>query len=70
VVTGDLTELLDHVLDELRRCGIGDIIAVPLGGEEMGISVIKLFAEGLEDRAPNHNWRPGKRAIAAAMGLI
>ncbi|MHB1109985.1 MAG: YcaO-like family protein [Devosia sp.] len=40
---------------------------VPLGGDRFGISVVKLFAPGLEDRLTNRNWRPGPRAAAAMM---
>jgi ribosomal protein S12 methylthiotransferase accessory factor len=67
---GDLETQISYLKSELKGRGVGSLVAVPLGGETMGVSVVKLFAEGLEDRAPNDNWRPRSRAIAATLGLI
>ena len=45
----------------------GPVVLVRLGGEAFGISVVRLFAPGLEDRLGNRNWRPGPRAAAAML---
>jgi YcaO-like protein with predicted kinase domain len=63
-----LKTLIEFCLDRLRACSINEVIAVDLGGGEFGISVLKLLAPGLEDRGPNSNWRPGRRATAAILG--
>jgi len=64
-----LKALLDFCLDRLRARRIDELVAVDLGGGEFGISVFKLLAPGLEDRGPNHNWRPGPRAALALLEL-
>ena len=46
--------------------GVDDIVAVPVRGERMGISVAHAV-HLLEDRGPNANWRPGPRALAALL---
>ena len=65
-----LATLLDHLRSTLLERGIDDILVVPVGGEALGVSVVKVFAQQLEDRAPNSNWLPGARAVAAAMGAL
>lgn len=65
-----LPELTRFIYNKLREHKIINVIAVPIGGERLGISVIKVFAPQLEDQAPNPNWRPGSRAAAALMGMI
>jgi hypothetical protein len=47
----------------LERAGCAEPIAVDLGGEEMGISVVRVLSSDLEDRSTNRNWRPGRRAL-------
>lgn len=63
-----VTQLLRFLVDDLKRKGIENVIAVPLGGQQFGIAVVKLFVEELEDRSSNANWRPGARAVRAAFG--
>lgn len=54
----------------LARAGLRQIIAIPLGGQRLGIEVVKVFVPGLEDRLTNRNWRPGSRATAAMLGFL
>lgn len=54
---------LAHVLKILIGQGHSSIVAVAIGGAEMGIHVEKLFVPGLEDRLTNRHWRPGTRAV-------
>lgn len=61
--------LLDAVRDGLSRAGLADIASFPLGGERLGIHVLRAFVPGLEDRLSNRNWRPGARAARAMLGL-
>jgi hypothetical protein len=35
----------------------------------MGISVVRVLVPALEDRGPNINWRPGRRALSIIAGL-
>ena len=51
-------------VDILARSGVHPV-AVELGGEEFGASVVKVVAHELEDRDANLNWRPGRRAFEA-----
>lgn len=57
--------LLQRMLVRLHDAGVDDLISVPLGGETYGMSVVRVLSATLEDRGPNANWRPGKRALAA-----
>jgi YcaO-like protein with predicted kinase domain len=59
---------LRHVLKMLIEHGHDSIVAVAIGGAEMGIHVEKLFVPGLEDRLTNRHWRPGRRAVRAMLG--
>lgn len=54
----------------LARAGLNRTIVIPIGGEAMGIHVVKVFVPGLEDRLTNRNWRPGNRATAAMLGFL
>ena len=54
----------------LARAALRRVIVVPVGGERMGIHVVKVFVPGLEDRLTNRNWRPGSRAAAAMLGFM
>ena len=54
----------------LQRRKLNRIISVPLGGETLGISVLKAFVPGLEDRVTNRHWRAGRRAAAAMLGFL
>jgi len=54
--------LLDTLRDALSAAEI-DPLVVPLGGCKYGISVVKVLSSDLEDREPNLNWRPGRRAL-------
>lgn len=62
-----LEAMMAFVLGRLRARGVGDLTMVRMGGERYGIAVVKVFAPGLEDKAPNRNWRPGKRYLRAMM---
>ncbi len=64
---GSTPSLLSWVTEKLVHSGAGELLVVPLGGEEFGISAIKLFSPVLEDRMANPFWRPGARAIASMM---
>jgi ribosomal protein S12 methylthiotransferase accessory factor len=65
-----LKTLIDFCLNRLRVSSIDEVIAVDLGGGEFGISVLKLLAPRLEDRGPNSNWRPGRRAATAILASL
>lgn len=56
-----------YLTEKLAEAGVGQIGVFDLGGSELGINVVKLISERLEDRAPNRNWRPGARALKSAM---
>jgi YcaO-like protein with predicted kinase domain len=62
------TQLAD-VRNGLGRAGLADVASFPLGGERLGIHVLRAFVPGLEDRLSNRNWRPGPRAARAMLGL-
>ncbi len=67
---GPSTEaLLEAVREGLRRAGLADVASFPLGGEQLGIHVLRAFVPGLEDRLSNRNWRPGARAARAMLRL-
>ena len=68
-VSTPTAELLQTVLDSLSRAGLDRIASFPLGGERLGIHVLRAFVPGLEDRLSNRNWRPGRRAARAMLGL-
>jgi ribosomal protein S12 methylthiotransferase accessory factor len=59
--------LLKMLIDRLAGAGIDDLVAVPLGGDQHGVSVVRMLSGSLEDRGPNANWRPGPRALAALL---
>lgn len=65
-----LSGLLDYVRQHLLEHQIKDVTVVWLGSDAFGISVVKVLAPQLEDRAPNPNWRPGYRAVSAITGLL
>jgi YcaO-like protein with predicted kinase domain len=67
--TGE-AEMIEALRSELAKAGLQRIVVIPLGGEQMGINVAKLFVPGLEDRLTNTNWRPGSRATAAMLGFL
>ncbi|WP_197421317.1 YcaO-like family protein [Devosia sp. Root105] len=54
----------------LAKAGLNRIVVIPLGGEQFGIRVAKIYVPGLEDRLTNTNWRPGSRATAAMLGFL
>ncbi|MEQ1901699.1 MAG: YcaO-like family protein [Devosia sp.] len=51
----------------IKYAGIDEPVAVPLGGDCFGISVVRLVSGILEDREANSNWRPGPRAVATLL---
>ncbi len=67
--TGE-AELIAALQAGLAKAGLQRIVVIPLGGEQMGINVAKLYVPGLEDRLTNTNWRPGSRATAAMLGFL
>lgn len=71
-LTGPTSEegLLLALRAGLARAGINRTIVIPIGGESVGIQVVKVFVPGLEDRLTNRNWRPGNRATAAMLGFM
>ncbi|WP_417308372.1 YcaO-like family protein [Devosia sp.] len=54
----------------LKARKLDRIISVPLGGEALGIFVLKAFVPGLEDRLTNRHWRAGRRAASAMLGFL
>jgi ribosomal protein S12 methylthiotransferase accessory factor YcaO len=66
---GDVSDCLDYLLDRLRERGIGSAVVVPLGGEDLGVAVARVFIPALEDPIENPHWRPGPRAFRAMLGL-
>lgn len=64
----DVGDLLDRLIGKLAQHGVDDMIAVSLGGEELGISVVRVVSNLLEDRGPNAFWKPGRRALSALLG--
>jgi ribosomal protein S12 methylthiotransferase accessory factor len=62
-----LASLHAHLRERIAAAGI-DLVAVPLGGEEYGIHVVRMLSQALEDREPNRNWRPGPRALTVLLG--
>lgn len=65
-----LATQLAAVLAGLAQARLDPPVVVDLGGERYGIIVLKAFVPGLEDRLTNRNWRPGRRAAAAMLGLL
>lgn len=59
--------LLAVLLDQLAAQGFDDLVAVPLGGEDIGVSVVHVVSDLLEDRGPNLHWKPGQRALNALL---
>ncbi len=55
--------LLEPTLKALERAGCREPLAVELGGEDLGICVVRVFSPDLEDRSTNRHWRPGRRAL-------
>ena len=56
-------ELLAETLARLSARGVDDIVSVRLDSGDMGIAVVRVLSNLLEDRGPNTNWRPGARAL-------
>jgi ribosomal protein S12 methylthiotransferase accessory factor len=63
-------ELIAALQGGLAKAGLNRVVAIRLGGERLGIHVVKLFVPGLEDRLTNTNWRPGSRATSAMLGFL
>ena len=59
--------MLNLVLGRLEAKGVADVTMVRMGGAQYGISVVRVLAPDLEDKAANRNWRPGKRYLRAMM---
>lgn len=53
---------LDHELASLRAVGIDQVVRVRLGGEPLGISVVRVFIPGVEHAVTPDSYRPGPRA--------
>lgn len=62
--------MLATVRAALAGRGLGRVAVIPLGGENLGINVLRAFVPGLEDRLTNRNWRAGPRAARAMLGLL
>lgn len=60
---------LDYLLGRLRAGGIDSVVAVPLGGEDLGVSVARVFIPALEDPIASPHWRPGPRGFRAMLGV-
>jgi YcaO-like protein with predicted kinase domain len=59
--------LLEGLIGVLQDRGVDDLVAVPLGGEAYGVSVVRMLSDLLEDRGPNLHWKPGRRALDALL---
>lgn len=57
---------LDGLLARLGRVGIGEVIAVDLTREDMGLPVVRMLAPGLEGPDDHPDYRPGPRAQGVA----
>jgi len=58
---------LETYLEPLRRRGITSVVAVPLGGEEYGMSVCRVLVNELESPAGTRKHRFGGRALNAML---
>lgn len=65
----DTNSCLAFVTEALGRAALERIVILPLGGDRLGIDVLRVFVPGLEDRLTNRHWRPGPRAARAMLGL-
>ena len=59
------TERLHFLLDRLRTVGAGEVVAVDLGKEELGIPVVRVIVPGLEGPDDHAGYVPGERARRA-----
>ncbi|MDO8360291.1 MAG: YcaO-like family protein [Devosia sp.] len=64
---GSLGSAMAFLTGGLASAGIGEPVAVALGGDSFDISVVRALSDVLEDREANANWRPGPRAIAVLL---
>lgn len=64
-----LMDLLQAAREGLSNVGLARVASFPLGGEALGIHVLRAFVPGLEDRLSNRHWRPGPRAVGAMLGF-
>ncbi|MEW2475382.1 YcaO-like family protein [Micromonospora gifhornensis] len=55
-------EDIEHELAALRQAGITEAIQVPLGGEQLGISVVRVMLPGAEHAPTPDTYHPGPRA--------
>lgn len=60
---------LDYLLARLRARSIDSVVVVPLGGEDLGVSVARVFIPALEDPIGSPHWRPGPRGFRAMLGV-
>jgi ribosomal protein S12 methylthiotransferase accessory factor YcaO len=60
--------LLRRALDALRRAGISDAYLFPLGGEEIGIHVVRVLIPSLEAGLEQGMVRIGSRGLAGLLG--
>lgn len=65
---GSASGCLDYLLDRLRAHRIGSVVVVPLGGEDLGVAVARVFIPALEDPIESPHWRPGSRGFRAMLG--
>jgi ribosomal protein S12 methylthiotransferase accessory factor len=68
-VAGDLSFLLQHVLDALRNRRIASVIVVRLSEDTLPFSVIKVVIPELENPEGERARRFGTRALARAIGF-
>jgi YcaO-like protein with predicted kinase domain len=61
-----IRESLAYVVGRLDACGISDVVVVPLGGGDLGVSVVRVLSSQLEDCLGNANWWPRARALVAS----
>jgi ribosomal protein S12 methylthiotransferase accessory factor len=65
---GGPVTLLRRALDALRRAGISDAYLFPLGGEEIGIHVVRVLIPSLEAGLEQGVVRIGSRGLAGLLG--
>jgi ribosomal protein S12 methylthiotransferase accessory factor len=59
------TERLHFLLDRLRTAGTGEVVAVDLSKEDLGIPVVRVIVPGLEGPDDHAGYVPGERARRA-----
>jgi ribosomal protein S12 methylthiotransferase accessory factor YcaO len=62
-------QILAFVSDRLAACGIRSAISVPLAGDDVPFSVVKMLVPGLESPDGLRKHRFGQRALSRSLEL-